>query len=177
MGFKIAVGVITALVIFLGFVASRPADYTISREITINASAEKIFPFLDSTKLADTWGPWREVDPQIKMSYSGPETGVGSKASWVSPGQMGTGSATIVDVTPNSKVGIQLEYIKPMNMIQYAEYIVRSENGASVVTWRVQGKNSFIGRLMCMFINMDAHVGSMFDKGLNNLKVLVERQG
>src|SRR5262249_6437308 len=104
----------------------------------------------------------------------GPDEGVGSATSWDSSGQLGTGSATIVESVPNQKVGIRLEYTKPMNMVQDSEYLVKTDGQASVVTWKVTGKNNFVGRLMCAFMDMDKMVGGMFELGLSNLKKLVE---
>ncbi len=171
---KIAFGLFAVLVVFLGAVALQPADYLITREITIQAAPEKIFPYLNNSKLAERWGPWLEIDPDAKMTYSGPDAGVGSKASWTGGKQLGTGSATIVESTPNQRVAIKLEYQEPMNMVQDAEYTVKNMGGQSVVTWSVRGKNTFMGRVMCVFMNMDKVVGSMFEKGLSKLKTLVE---
>lgn len=173
-GTKIILAVAVVLVLLLGAAALQPSDYNVSRDITINASAEKIFPHLNNQKLAEKWGPWTEVDPQAKMVYEGPDEGVGAKASWDSTGQLGTGSATIVESVPNEKVGIKLEYTKPMVMNQNSLYLVKSEGDHSVVTWSVSGKNSFLGRLMCLFMDMDKVVGGMFEKGLSNLKTVVE---
>src|SRR4051812_22680914 len=123
---KIGLGLLLVLVVFLGYVALKPPGYDISREISINAPAEKIFPYLNNSKLAEQWGPWTEVDPQAKMIYSGSDEGVGSRTSWDSPGQLGTGSATIVESVANERVGIKLEYTKPMNMNQDSVYNIRS---------------------------------------------------
>src|SRR4051794_25752286 len=106
MVLKIGLVVLALVGGFLAFIATRPSDYMISREIAINAPAEKIFPYLNSQVLAEKWGPWNEVDPQAKMVLSGPEAGVGAKASWDSSGHLGTGSATIVESVPNQRVGI-----------------------------------------------------------------------
>ncbi|MES2963888.1 MAG: SRPBCC family protein, partial [Bdellovibrionota bacterium] len=118
-----------------------------------------------------------EVDPQATMVYEGPDEGVGAKASWDSTGQLGTGSATIVETIPNQRVRIQLAYTKPMEMVQTSDYIIEPSGEESKVTWRVEGKNSFIGRVMCLFMNMDKMVGGMFEKGLSNLKSVVESAG
>lgn len=172
---KILLGVMAILVLIVGIAAMQSPDYKGSRELSIDAPAEKIFPFLNSSKLAEQWGPWLEVDPQAKMSYSGPDTGVGSRASWESPGQLGTGSATIVGSVPNKQVDIKLEYSKPMNMTQDSVYLIESTGGQSLVRWTVTGQNSLMGRVMCLFVNMDKMVGGMFEKGLSNLKTLVEK--
>ncbi len=42
------------------------------------------------------------------------------------------------------------------------------------MTWKVDGQNNFVGRLMCIFMNMDKMVGGMFEKGLAKLKTTVE---
>lgn len=172
---KILLGVLAFVVLLLGYAAVKSPDYTVSREATINAPAEKIFPYLNSQKLAAKWGPWLEVDPKATMTYSGPDAGVGAKASWVSEGHLGTGSATIVNTVPNKQVDIRLEYTQPMYMTQDSVYLITPSGNQSVVTWKVQGKNSFGGRLMCLFMNMDKMVGGMFEKGLSNLKTLVEK--
>jgi hypothetical protein len=174
---KIGFAVLAVIVLFLGFVATRPADYIISREVAINAPADKIFPYLNSAKLGEKWGPWLELDPAAQMTYSGPDSGVGSRASWDGGKQLGTGSATIVDSVPNERVGIKLEYTKPMSMTQHSDYLVRPSGNQTVVTWKVTGKNTFVGRIMCVFMDMDKVVGGMFEKGLSNLKNLVEKQG
>ncbi len=171
---KIGIGLALVIVAFLAVVAAQPADYTISREIAINAPAEKVFPYLNNSRLGDKWGPWKEVDPKTAMIFSGPEEGVGARTSWEKGEKLGTGSATIVSSEPNQRVGIRLEYTEPMSMVQDAEYSIRPADGKSVVTWKVQGKNTFMGRVFCAFGNMDKMIGGMFEKGLNNLKQLVE---
>ncbi len=171
---KIGIVLLVAIVALVAYAATLPEDYKITREIAINAPADKIFPHLNNQKLAEKWGPWLEVDPQAKMNYSGPEEGVGARTSWDSTGQLGTGSATIVASVPNQRVDIRLEYTKPMQMTQDSVYAIRSEGGKSVVSWTVTGKNTFPGRIMCVFMNMDKVVGGMFEKGLANLKNVVE---
>ncbi|MGE0614778.1 MAG: SRPBCC family protein [Bacteriovoracia bacterium] len=175
MGKKIAFGLIAVLVLFLGYVALQPADYVISREMTMQAPVDKVFPYLNNSKLAGAWSPWQEEDPQASMTYTGPDAGVGSRTSWDGGEKLGTGSATIVESIPNQKVAIKLDYQKPFQMTQDAEYLVKTSGGETTVTWLVRGKNSFMGRIMCVFMDMDKMVGGMFEKGLTKLKGIVEK--
>ncbi len=175
MAKKIGLLVVTVISVFLIYVGAKSPDYMISRQVTINAAAEKIFPHLNNQKLAEKWGPWLEIDPQAKMNYSGPDDGVGAKASWETQGQLGTGSATIVESIPNQRVTIRLEYTKPMQMSQISDYLVEAAGDKTVVTWRVTGQNNFLGRMMCVFIDMDKMMGTLFDKGLSKLKTVVEK--
>ena len=88
---KITLGLGTVILVFLLYVALQPGDYVISRDTVINAPAAKIFPYMNNSKVAESWGPWLEVDKEAKMSYSGPDAGVGSVASWESSGQLDQG--------------------------------------------------------------------------------------
>lgn len=174
---RVAISLALIVGVFLGYVAMQSPDYVISRELEINAPAEKIFPYLNNSKLALQWSPWTEVDPKAKMNISGPEAGTGSRTYWDSEGDLGTGSATIIESNANQNVKIKLEYVKPFQMVQEAEYVVKPAGDKTVVTWLVRGSSPFLARVMCTFFNMDKHVGANFEKGLSNLKTLVEKAG
>jgi uncharacterized protein YndB with AHSA1/START domain len=174
--FKIVMLVIVVGVVgFLLYVGFKPSDFAVAREITVKAPPEAIFPYINNSKKAGDWMPWAEIDPRMKMSYSGPDEGVGSKSSWESPGQMGVGEALVVESTQNQSVKTQLTYTKPMVMSQMAEVSLTPSADGTVVKWAVSGKNSFMGRLMCTFMDMDKMIGGQFMQGLTKLKSLVEK--
>jgi hypothetical protein len=50
----------------------------------------------------------------------------------------------------------------------------KAEGDKTLVTWSMPGKNNFIGRAVCLFMDMDKMVGGEFEKGLNQLKSIVE---
>lgn len=170
--------ILIAIAVVIGglctYAALQDPNYHFYRELTMNAPAEKVFPFINAAKEMDRWMPWQELDTQVKMTHSGPESGVGSKASWESPGQMGVGSSTLVESVPNQSTKFALSYQKPYAMEQTAYVTIRSEGAGSVVRWGVEGKNNFLMRLMCLFMSMDKMMGPHFDKGLGKLKGLVE---
>ena len=170
--------VLTALTIVFGFlfyVASRPSHFEVARELEVQAPAEKIFPFINNSKLANDWMPWKDSDPEVRMSYSGPDEGVGSTSSWESSGHMGTGKAEVVVSEKNKSVKTQLTYTKPMAMTQLAEVSLTPTATGTRVRWQVSGESNFMGRLMCVFMNMDKMVGGEFEKGLSRLKTMVEK--
>lgn len=169
------IGLIVIIAMFLVYVALRPASYEISREITINASPAKVFPFLNTRSLANSWNPFLKNDPTLKVSIEGPEVGVGAVTIWEDGKQTGTGRATVIESVPNERVNVRLDYKKPFEGTQNAAYLLREEGGKSVVTWKVGGKNSYFPRLMCLFMNMDKMVGGAFEQGLAELKTLVEK--
>ncbi|MGZ3691561.1 MAG: SRPBCC family protein [Pseudobdellovibrio sp.] len=175
MFIKMLVGLVVLIGGFLVYVAFQPADYKITRELLIKAPAEALFPYINNSKKANEWMPWKDSDPALVMSFSGPEEGVGSKSSWESKGQMGTGSATVTESKLNQSVTTQLETRKPMEMTQLAVISLRpSGTEGTLVEWTVTGKNTFVARIFCTFFNMDKMVGGEFEKGLAHLKTLAE---
>lgn len=171
---KFFIGITVIIALVFGYVAMQSPEYEVSREITISAPATKIFPYLNNAKLFETWSPWSKLDPKAEMSYSGPEEGVGAKTSWENGEKLGTGSATVIDSVPNLLVRTKLEYVKPYVMEQEALITIQQVGNDNVVIWKVKGKNNFMGRLMCLFMNMDKMVGDNFESGLSNLKQIVE---
>jgi hypothetical protein len=173
---KLGLGLLALLLGFVIYVAMKPSEFVVSREITIQAPPEKIFPYLNNSKLMNDWSPWPEVDPKAQMVFSGPPEGVGARTSWDSTGQLGTGSATIIESIPYRSVRTKLAYVKPFNMEQDAHLSIQPAGGGSVVTWSVSGRNPFFGRLMCSLMNMDKMVGNNFNKGLSKLKAMLENK-
>ena len=55
-----------------------------------------------------------------------------------------------------------------------AEFTFKPEGGQTTVTWTMTGKNNFIAKVMCLFMNMEKMMNEQFDKGLNDLKQAVE---
>lgn len=171
---KILVGLVVIIGGFLIYVGLQSGDYKITRQILINAPAAKIYPFIASTKLTNEWMPWKDMDAQVKISYSGTESGVGSISIWESPGQMGVGSAEVTDAVENQKIITKITYTKPMEFHQMSEFLLTPQEQGTMMTWTVTGKNNFLSRIVCSFMNMDKYVGGMFEQGLKKLKPMVE---
>jgi len=135
---KILLGIAAILVIIVGIAAVKSPHYEVKRDILIQASENKVFPYLNNAKLMDSWNPWSEEDPQVKMSFSG--------SAETSEGRMGTGSATVIESIPNQSVKTKIEYLKPFQMVQESQMTIQPSGTGSTVTWRVYGENNLIGQ-------------------------------
>lgn len=169
----IVIGVILAGVLILA--ALKPARMNVSREITIAATPEAIFPYVNNTQKSFEWMPWNEGDPNIEIKYSGPPDGVGSMASWKGK-KMGVGTSEIVESLSNQVVKTRLIYTEPMAGTQMATIELMPKDSSTLVRWSVEGENNFIGRIFCVFMDMEKMIGGEFDKGLNKLKSLTENK-
>jgi hypothetical protein len=169
----LALGAMVAAI--LVYAALKEPQAEVAREISILSTPEKLFPYLNNSQKANDWMPWKDSDPGVKILFSGPPEGIGSKSTWDSSGKMGTGSAEVIESIPNKLVKSKLEYTKPMVMSQIATMaLTQTANGEVRVRWSVTGHNSFLFRLIGIFVSMDKMVGDEFEKGLLKLKKSAE---
>lgn len=171
---KALLGFVVILTVFLIFVAIQPENYRISREVQINAPAEVVFAQVNDLQQFNVWNPWAKLDPNSKMTFEGPKSGVGAKSIWNGNQEVGSGQMTIVESQPNALIRLKMEYFKPFQGTSEAEFAFKSENEKTTVTWSNSGKSNFFARMICVFMNMDKMMGGMFEKGLAQLKAVSE---
>src|SRR5579871_5170671 len=114
----IAVIVILLLVV----IASRPADFSISRSTSMSAQPQTIFPQVNDLHNWQAWSPWAKLDPNMKMTFTGPEAGTGAAYAWTGNNKVGEGRMTIVESRPNELVRIKLEFMKPFAATNASEF-------------------------------------------------------
>ncbi len=166
--------IIAIIAAFLFWVSRRPDNFSLQRQIDINAIPADIFPWINNLKKMNMWNPWSTQDAKSVIAYDGPDEGPGAIYTWAG-GKMGQGKFQIIDVTAPDSINCRLLMIKPMAADNLVSFDIRKTNGATTVTWKMSGKNSFMSKLMHTLMNMDKMVGRDFDKGLANLKALVEQ--
>lgn len=170
----ILIGLAVVVIGLLVIAAFKPTEMTITREITINATADKLFPYINNIKKSYDWMPWAEGDLNIEIKFSGPEEGVGASSSWNGK-QMGVGTSEVVESILNQSVKTRLVYTKPFEMSQVAVISLIPDKSGTIVRWSVDGHSGFFFRLISIFCSVDKQVGDQFIKGLNKLKTISEK--
>lgn len=85
-----------------------PDEWKVTRSIVIQASPEKIYPFISDFKQWDKWSPWNSTkDATLKYTYEGPNAGIGSTQRWISK-NMGTGWMRFTSANPQRGVSYDL---------------------------------------------------------------------
>jgi len=173
---KKAISFLILLISIFCIVASFQADhFTVSRSATYSASAESLFAKVNNLHEWNTWSPWAKIDPNAKATFEGPIEGEGAIMKWVSDNdEVGTGSMTITKSIPNEKVNFDLAFISPFKGTSKADFTFQSEGNTTKVTWSMYGEKNFISKAMGLIFDCDKMVGGQFEKGLANLKPLVE---
>jgi len=171
---NILIGLAVVIVVFVIVVATRPADFRVARTLAFAAPPDAVFPHVNELQQWEAWNPWGKVDPNMKLTYAGPASGVGASYAWVGNNEVGEGRSTITEVRANELVQLKLEFFKPMAGVCVAEFTFKPQGSQTEVTWAMTGKHNFIARAMCLFMNMDKMIGGQFEKGLADLKAIVE---
>jgi hypothetical protein len=125
-----------------------------------------------------TWDPWAKLDPNLKTTFEGPAAGKGAKMSWDSEkAEVGAGSMTIVDDKAPESVTILLAFKRPMEGVADTLFTFTPvETGKTKVTWKMSGENGFIGKAFSVIMDCEKMVGPEFEKGLAELKKVVEAE-
>jgi uncharacterized protein YndB with AHSA1/START domain len=156
------------------FVASRPDQFRVERSALIQAPPAALQAQIEDFHQWPHWSPWARRDPSMQVTYEGAERGVGAVQRWVGSKEVGKGSATILESEPGQRVLIQLEFLEPFRATSLVEFRFQPEAGGTRVSWSMSGSNSFIGKAISLFCDVDGRVGGDFEQGLEQLRRRVE---
>jgi uncharacterized protein YndB with AHSA1/START domain len=173
---KIFIAVFVLVAGVLVYALFQPDAFQISRSVSVKAAPEKIYPYMSDFHKGDLWSPYEKKDPAMKRTFTGPESGKGAAYEFAGDGnKVGSGRLEIIEAVPPTKVVLTLDMIEPMKGRNIVEYTLEPKGDSTKVTWSMRGRNNYLGKLICTFINVDKMVGGDFETGLANLKALVEK--
>jgi uncharacterized protein YndB with AHSA1/START domain len=158
------------------FTATRPDTIHVSRSTTIYAPPEVVYELLADFQQWEQWSPWENRDPDMTRTFSGAGSGLGAVYEWDGNRRAGQGRMEIAEAVEPRRVAISLEFIKPFAAQNTTEFVLVENDGATEVTWTMEGPNSFMGKVMSLFMSMDDLIGGDFEEGLANLRVAAERE-
>ncbi|HEX5127755.1 MAG TPA: SRPBCC family protein [Rhodocyclaceae bacterium] len=166
--------VIVLIAVVLIYAATKPDSFRIERSATIKASPEKVFALINDFRAWGVWSPWEKMDPKLKRSFSGATSGEGTVYAWEGTSRVGAGRMEITESLPSSKIIIKLDFFKPFEAHNTAEFTLKPAGDSTTVTWAMYGPSPYIAKVMTIFFNMDKTVGKSFEEGLANMKAAAE---
>jgi len=173
-------GLIAAVVVvvvagILIYAATRPDSFRVQRNASIKAPPEKIFALIDDLKAWAAWSPYEKKDPSMKRSFGAVTAGKGATYAWQGDRNVGEGHMEIVEAASPSKVLIKLDFVKPFEAHNNAEFILEPKGDSTLVTWAIYGPSAYVTKVMGLFFNMDTMIGRDFEAGLADLKAAAEK--
>jgi len=174
--FKGLLIIASLLVLFLMGGMLLPENLHVERSIVIHAPAAKVYPYVSDFRLFNQWSPWAKIDNNIKFKYEGAERGLDAIMHWQSEhARVGKGSQKIIHVTQDKEIK-NILVIDGMGKA-YSGFNLVDEKGSTKLLWSFDvgfGYN-IPGRIMGMM--MEDELGVFYERGLNNLKQILEGEG
>lgn len=170
---KIILLVIVALIVLSAigglFMSSK---FSMDRSTVINADQKVIFDQINNLKNWEQWSPWQKMDPETKLTYDGPEAGVGASYSWTSS-KNGDGTLTISESIPYESITTDMDFKE--NGKGLAGFKIAKDGSGNKLTWWFEtdlGSNPF----KKFFFGMmgKGMMSSPFDQGLADIKKIAE---
>ena len=171
----ISIALVVIIAAILIAAATRPDSFRIERSIRVSAPAEKIFHYVNDFNQWGVWSPWEKLDPAMKRSYAGPQSGNGAVYEWQGNGKVGQGRMEILDTSAPGHIVIKPDFIQPFEAHNRAIFNFQPVGSDTEVVWAMEGPSPYVSKLMGLFFNMDKLIGNDFERGLANLKAISEK--
>ncbi len=171
----IAVILAIAIAVVLILAATKPNTLRVQRATSIRAPADRIFPMINDFQQWRVWSPYENKDPAMKRTYEGPDSGKGAVYAWDGNKNVGSGRMEILEASVPSRITIKLDFFKPFEGHNTAEFTMLPQGDVTNLTWTMHGPAVFMSKVMQVFMNLDHMIGRDFETGLANLKKLAEK--
>jgi uncharacterized protein YndB with AHSA1/START domain len=171
----IAIVVVVIVAGLLIYAATRPDSFTVRRTASIKAPPDRLYAQISDLHDWGAWSPYEKKDPDMKRTFSGAQQGKGAVYEWDGNKNVGAGRMEIIEAAPPRKIVIKLDFLKPFEGHNTAEFTIDSQGDNSNVSWAMYGPSNYMFKVMGIFMNMDKMIGDDFAAGLANLKAVAEK--
>jgi hypothetical protein len=170
------IGIIVLVIIagILVFASTRPNTMRIERKTSVKAPPERIAPFITDFHKWAQWSPYEKLDPAMKKTFSGAESGKGATYAWSGNSKAGEGTMEIIDADKPTRTAVRITFKRPFKSEGVSEFLLMPRGESTDATWEMTSPTNFVTKLMGMFMNMDDLIGRDFAVGLENLKRVAE---
>ena len=173
----IGLGSLVGLVLLTGLML--PTEYTVSRDITIHRSKSEVFDYARMLEHQLDYSVWWKMDPNQVTTFTGEDGTVGFVAAWKSElDSVGSGEEEIVSLEKDERIGFALRFKEPFESNASSEMVFAApDRNTTKLTWNFKGEMSYPFNVMQLFISMEDMLGKDIQEGLQNMKVILEKEG
>lgn len=151
------------------------SKFEVTRSVQIDASPEKALAVITDLRRWEAWTPWRDLDANVKYTYSGPESGVGAKCAWSGGEDAGEGWMEITEVAADH-IDMMFSFERPWTSKNDVRIALTPAAGGTMLTWTMTGKPmNLLSRMVASALRIDQHLGAYAESGLARLKEDLER--
>jgi len=171
---KIAVLIVLIVPILLIVVSLfLPSKYRVERDAIMAAKPDAIFLHVNTLKYWPEWTAWTVAKfPDMKVSFSGPEAGVGAIYSWDGKSS-GQGTLKLTRSEPGKAVGYDLNF-ENGKYLSTGTITLEPAGESTKVIWSNEGSLGWNPVSRFFGLLMDKVMGPDFEEGLRKLQQKVE---
>ena len=152
--------------------------FTVTRTVTVERPRSEVVDYVRYLDNQQLYSVWYKMDPAIKTSTSGEDGTVGYITRWSSNKEdIGKGEQEITKIIDGVGFDSELRFKEPMEVTSQASLRTKviSANQSSI-TWTIKGETPYPFNLLSLFVDMDKELGPDLEKGLKNLKNILESE-
>lgn len=151
-------------------------DFEITRTTEIERTKTDVFDYIRYLENHENFTVWSQIDSNIEQSYSGPDGNVGQIYKWISNHEeVGSGEQEIIELTEYKSIGYELRFKTPWESKANAFFTLEETSHESTkVDWSFKGEMPWPWNITLLFMDMDSELGPDLEKGLFNLKGILE---
>ncbi|WP_316820209.1 SRPBCC family protein [Pedobacter gandavensis] len=170
----ILTGIVGLIVLALIVALFVKKEYAVEREIVINKPKQQVFDYIKFIKNQDNYSVWNRMYPNKKTSYKGTDGTVGFVYAW--DDKESAGEQEITKITEGERMDMALRFKVPFEANDQAYMITEAvTDGQTKVKWGFSGSMKYPMNLMILCMNMEDMLGKDLQKGLEDLKVILEK--
>ena len=146
-------------------------EFSVSRSIEINASADEVFGVVADFGTWTKWSPWLCAEPTAKVVVSENSNSVGSLYSW--EGEIvGQGEIEHEALDRGKHIQEEIRFQKPFKSTSSVSFDFEATNAGTRISWNMLGSLPWF--LFWMKSMMETTIGMDYERGLKMLKEWIE---
>lgn len=152
-------------------------EYTITREILINNSANNVYGYVRYHRNQKEFNHWISLDPNTEIEIRGSEDGTpGSVMYFESKDKkVGTGEWENTRFVENEKIELELRFLAPYKFTAHGTLnFVPAGEGRSRLIWEYKSGMDWPMNITLLFMDMDKIIGKDIEATLKKIKVNTE---
>jgi uncharacterized protein YndB with AHSA1/START domain len=171
---RLVLGIVVLGGILAAVAVGLPAHVTVARSVVTNAPESSVFPYLTNLHHFKEWSPWATRDPQLQLTYSGPDSGKGARVEWMSQVRsIGTGSMEITNADPNKTIELAVNF---NGLDGTSGFDIAPSGSGSKVTWTFGYDSGSSPLKRWKALALDGFVGAEYRAGLDKLKARMDEE-
>jgi effector-binding domain-containing protein len=144
-----------------------------TRTTTIDAPQDMVFRTVNDLSTWESWSPWKEMDPNMKVTLGDPYVGKGGSYSWVGEAS-GSGKMEIRSSSGPDSLKTHVSFDGQGEADAFWRF-EPTESGTKV-SWGFHSDFPFPMNAMLLFMDFEGALQKDYDRGLELLKSYVEKK-